>query len=322
MATTVKTPQQLAEERKKIIQASLAQTTMEAQQSAAQQRQALAEQTRKQSIDYNQALAAAQQSAYSRGNQIQQAYGQRGLANSGMQQYGQIQNRQALGGTVNQLASQNAEVARAAMDASRNVGQNLQNTLMRARLGADAQQMDADEQLYAREQQGQEQQFQRALQAMEAFGISPDNPQYQQIMQQLFAGQLDPSILSQLDEAVNAPVDILGDVGIKRSNVGKIGKASLWASEKVSDFFRLNKGESAKNQKSLFSYDIGGNSIKATSAKDAEQKITEFYANKPFIANGQIKVFVDATSGRAMFVDVKTGTQSSTYNKAAEKLKG
>ena len=159
MAATVKTPQQLAEERKKIIQASLAQSTMEAQQSAAQQRQALAEQTRKQSIDYNQALAAAQQSAYSRGNQIQQAYGQRGLANSGMQQYGQIQNRQALGGAVNQLAGQNMEITRAAMDASRNVGQNLQNTLMRARLGADAQQMDTDEQLYAREQQGQEQQF-------------------------------------------------------------------------------------------------------------------------------------------------------------------
>ena len=133
-----------------------------------------------------------------------------------MQQYGQIQNRQALGGTVNQLASQNAEVARAAMDASRNVGQNLQNTLMRARLGADAQQMDADEQLYAREQQGQEQQFQRALQAMEAFGISPDNPQYQQIMQQLFAGQLDPTMQEQLDDAVDAPVDVLGDVGVNR----------------------------------------------------------------------------------------------------------
>ena len=99
------------------------------------------------------------------------------------------QNRQALGGAVNQLAGQNMEITRAAMDASRNVGQNLQNTLMRARLGADAQQMDTDEQLYAREQQGQEQQFQRALQAMEAFGISPDNPQYQQIMQQLMLDQ-------------------------------------------------------------------------------------------------------------------------------------
>lgn len=130
------------------------------------------------------------------------------MANSGIQQYGQIQNRQALGGTVNQLASQNAEVARAAMDASRNVGQNLQNTLMRARLSADAQQMETDEQLYAREQQGQEQQFQRTLQAMEAFGISPDNPQYEQIMQSLFGDQLDPAIQKQLEGAT-----ALGDIG-------------------------------------------------------------------------------------------------------------
>lgn len=260
-----------------------------------------------------------------------------------MQQYGQIQNRQALGGTVNQLASQNAEVARAAMDASRNIGQNLQNTLMRARLGADAQQMETDEQLYAREQQGQEQQFQRALQAMESFGISPDNPQYQQIMQQLFAGQLDLNMQEQLEGAVNAPVDVLEGAGIKRSDVGAFGKFQLAGAEAIADILRLNKGDfakenpwaarllstltnpallAAKNQYGLYTYNIGGNEIKATNAKEAEQKITELYANKPFIANGQIKVFVDATSGRAMFVDAKTGTQSSTYNKAVEKLKG
>ena len=96
---------------------------------------------------------------------------------------------------------------------------------MRARLGADAQQMDTDEQLYAREQQGQEQQFQRALQAMEAFGISPDNPQYQQIMQQLFAGQLDPTMQEQL-EGANA----LGDVG------GEAYKQSRTGAGNVADF--------------------------------------------------------------------------------------
>lgn len=214
---------------------------------------------------------------------------------------------------------------------------------MRARLGADAQQMDTDDQLYAREQQGQEQQFQRALQAMEAFGIGPDNPQYQQIMQQLFAGQLDPSMQEQLDDAVNAPVDVLGDAGVKRSEVRGFGKAQLWGAEKMADILRLNKGDFAKenpwaarllstvfnpallltkNQYGLYTYNAGGHEIKADNAKDAEQKITQLYANKPFIANGQVKVFVDATSGRVQFIDAKTGEQSDTYNKAVEKLKG
>ena len=325
MATQTKTAQQLAEERKRIYQASLAQTTAEAQQQAATQRQDLSRLSRQQGLDYRTALNAAQQSAYQRGNQINQSYGNRGLGQSGLNQYAQIQNQQALGQNVNQLAQQNSQVAQAAMDASRNVGQNLQNTLMRARLSADAQQMDADDQLYAREQQGQEQQFQRALQAMEALGISPDNPQYQQIMQQLFAGQLDPSMQEQLDAAVDAPLDTLGG-GVKRKQ-SDLGKFIGTLQEGLGDFpkwFGINT-VNANECRDYFSYgaqkyDIGGNIVKVTSKEDAEQKITQHYANKPFIANGQIKVRVDPASGRVTFIDAITGTESKTYNKAAEKL--
>ena len=84
-----------------------------------------------------------------------------------------------------------------------------------------------------------------------------------------------------------------------------------------------SKGKIGKPHLVRISYDAGGNKIKATSAKDAEQKITELYANKPFIANGQIKVFVDVASGRARFVDaLRQVLKVILIIKQQKKLKG
>jgi hypothetical protein len=288
-------------------------------------------------------LSAAQGQAYQRGNQIQQAYGQRGLANSGLQQYGQIANRQAMGQTVNQLAGQNAEVARAAMDASKGISQNLQNTLMKARLQSDAQMAERDQMLYEQQKGEQEAQFQRALQYMDLMGIDPSTDAGKSIMAQLFQGQVGGDLQAQIEAAANAPIDLLETSGAKRTNVGAFGKAQLASAELIADVLRLNKGDFAannpwaarllstltnpalmvaRNQSEVYTYDIGGTKVQASNKADAEKQLTELYKNKQYISNGQIKIFVDATSGRVSFIDNRTGKQSKTYNEAVNKLKG
>lgn len=324
MAVTVKTPQQLAEERKKLYQASLAQTTLEAQQQAALQRQQLNQQTRQQAINYNQALGAAQMQGYQRGNQIQQAFTQRGLGSSGLAQYGNIQNRQAMGQSINQLAGQNAEVARAAMDASRGISQNLQNTLMKARLQSDAQNVESDQMLYQQQMGEQDANYQRALEYMNVLGVDPTSEQGKAVLSQLFAGQLPADLQAQLESAANAPVDILGQSGVRRNMTGA-GKASGAYLDFLSNLFGLGnnpKGGYGGLADMNLSYTIGGQKIQATSAKDAQEKITALYTNKPYIANGQIKVVVAPASGKVTFKDVKTGTKSNTYNDAVAKLTG
>lgn len=267
---------------------------------------------------------------YQRGNQIQQAFTQRGLGTSGLAQYGQIQNRQAMGQSINQLASQNADVARAAMDASRGISQNLQNTLMKARLQADAQNIESDQMLYQQQRAEQDANYQRALEYMNVLGVDPTSEQGKAVLSQLFAGQLPEELQAQLESAANAPVDILGGSGVRR-DAGWIRKALWTGGEGISDFFRLGKGESARggsgygaarNIEGAYNYNIAGQNIKASSAKDAEQKLTELYSNKQYIANGQVKIFVDTMSGRVSFIDANTGTESKTYNDAVAKLTG
>lgn len=261
---------------------------------------------------------------YQRGNQIQQAFTQRGLGTSGLAQYGNIQNRQAMGQSINQLASQNAEVARAAMDASRGISQNLQNTLMKARLQADAQNIESDQMLYQQQQAEQQNIYQRALEYMNLSGIDPASEQGMAIVKQLFAGQLPTDLQTQLEQAAAAPADILGGSGVQR-DINWYGKYSYDIAEKLSDFFRLEKGKQDKSQAFAFgdfNYSVGGNNIKASNAADAEQKLTQLYSNKQYIANGQVRIFVDNMSGRVTFIDAKTGTQSKTYNDAVAKLTG
>lgn len=288
---------------------------------------------------------------YQRGNQIQQAFTQRGLGTSGLAQYGNIQNRQAMGQSINQLAGQNAEVARAAMDASRGISQNLQNTLMKARLQSDAQNVENDQMLYQQQMGEQDANYQRALEYMNVLGVDPTSEQGKAVLSQLFAGQLPAELQAQLESAANAPVDLL-DGGVKR-NLGSIAKYGTSMQEFYADLFRLNKGEGAKNNKAVtdftnqilsflpggagvlnlfgagnatrYSYNIAGKDIKAKSAADAEKQISSIYGNKQYMTadnTGQIKVFVDTTSGRVTFVDQRTGTQSKTYNDAVTKLTG
>lgn len=264
---------------------------------------------------------------YQRGNQIQQAFTQRGLGTSGLAQYGNIQNRQAMGQSINQLASQNADVARAAMDASRGISQNLQNTLMKARLQANAQNIESDQMLYQQQQAEQQNIYQRALEYMNLSGIDPTSEQGMAIVKQLFAGQLPADLQAQLESAANAPIDSLGG-GVKREQ-SDLSKFMYTLKEGLGDFpkwFGIST-EEANKSRDYFSagtkeYNIGGNIVKVTSKADAEQKITQLYANKPFIANGQIKVRVDPASGRVTFIDAVTGTESKTYNDAVAKLTG
>lgn len=266
-------------------------------------------------------MSAAQGQAYQRGNQIQQAYGQRGLANSGLQQYGQIANRQAMGQTVNQLAGQNAEVARAAMDASKGISQNLQNTLMKARLQSDAQMAESDQMLYEQQKGEQEAQFQRALQYMDLMGIDPSTDAGKSIMAQLFQGQVGGDLQSQIEAAANAPIDLLETSGIRRDMSG-LGKA---AGAYADWFFRTMGGEGglkAYEVKGNVTYNINGEKVTYSNYKKAQEGITQAYANKQYIANGQVKVYVSPISGRVSFIDNRTGKQSKTYNEAVNKLKG
>ena len=265
-------------------------------------------------------MSAAQGQAYQRGNQIQQAYGQRGLANSGLAQYGQIANRQAMGQTVNQLAGQNAEVARAAMDASKGISQNLQNTLMRARLQSDAQSMETDQNLYAQEKGEQESQFQRALQYMDLMGIDPSTDAGKAIMNQLFQGQVGGDLQAQIDAAANAPVDLLETSGVRRdmSNLGKASGAYL-------DWYTSVFGGSETGgalSKSNITYTINGQKVTYKGYEAAQEGLTKTYANKQYIANGQVKIYVNPISGKVSFIDQRTGGKSKTYNDAVNKLKG
>ena len=262
---------------------------------------------------------------YQRGNQIQQAFTQRGLGASGLAQYGNIQNRQAMGQSINQLASQNAEVARAAMDASRGISQNLQNTLMKARLQANAQNIESDQMLYQQQQAEQQNIYQRALEYMNLSGIDPTSEQGMAIVKQLFAGQLPADLQAQLESAANAPVDVLGG-GVKRSGLNWYDKwISTWA-EGASDFLNLGRNESARNAGArYFKYTINGEQKNYKSANEAQADIARIYGNKQYMNasnTGQIRVFVDAASGRVVFIDAKTNTQSKTYNDAVAKLTG
>ena len=277
-------------------------------------------------------MSAAQGQAYQRGNQIQQAYGQRGLANSGLQQYGQIANRQAMGQTVNQLAGQNAEVARAAMDASKGISQNLQNTLMKARLQSDAQMAESDQMLYEQQKGEQEAQFQRALQYMDLMGIDPSTDAGKSIMAQLFQGQVGGDLQSQIEAAANAPIDLLETSGAKRNMTG-VEKAGISIYEGLADFqrnqlgidfdtplYKLMGALGGRNQ--TLSYNVGGQNIEAKNSKEAQEKLTQLYSNKQYVANGQVVIRVDPVSGRVSFIDQKTGKESKTYNEAVNKLKG
>lgn len=261
---------------------------------------------------------------YQRGNQIQQSFTQRGLGTSGLAQYGNIQNRQAMGQSINQLAGQNAEVARAAMDASRGISQNLQNTLMKARLQSDAQNVESDQMLYQQQRAEQDAIYQKALEYMNLSNIDPASEQGMAIVKQLFAGQLPADLQAQLESAANAPVDILGQSGVRRNmtGAGKASGAYLDFLSNLLGFGNTEKGGYGGLADMNLSYTIGGQKIQATSAKDAQEKITTLYANKPYIASGQITVVVEPASGKVTFKDILTGTKSKTYNDAVAKLTG
>lgn len=225
-----------------------------------------------------------------------------------------------MGQSINQLASQNAEVARAAMDASRGISQNLQNTLMKARLQSDAQNVESDQMLYQQQQAEQQNIYQRALEYMNLSGIDPSSEQGMAIVKQLFAGQLPEDLQAQLEQAANAPVDMLGQSGARR-NMSGLGKAAGAYLDFYTNLFGGSKDGGVLG-KGDYSYNIGGNQIKATSYEDAQKQITQLYSNKQYIANGQIKIVVSPVSGKVSFVEQRTGSKSKTYNDAVAKLTG
>ena len=225
-----------------------------------------------------------------------------------------------MGQTVNQLAGQNAQVSRAAMDASKGISQNLQNTLMRARLQSDTQMSESDQMLYEQQKGEQEGQFQRALQYMDLLGIDPSTDAGKSIMAQLFQGQVGSDLQAQIDAAANAPVDLLETSGVRR-DMNNIGKASGAYLDWYASLFGGSKTGGALGQGGV-TYTINGQKVKTTNYEDAKNKITQAYSNKQYIANGQVKVYVNPISGKVSFVDQRTGDNSKTYNDAVNKLKG
>lgn len=287
----------------------------------------------------NQNRGQLAEQAYMAQRSVQNQAQARGLGSSGLAALGAFQAQQQAGQAVNQLEAQNQEFQRAAMDTRKSLMNELTAALRSTDLTYGQQMVDSANLQYEQEERAK--QFTQSavleLANMRQQGSSPEEIKAWGRLMGIDFDSFDEETKDAFNRIADQNPDLVRELtGVNVEELEDHKGSNLWsgigltvgglalaiagifaalptggATAPVAAAGTYMVGEGIGN---LFStgnafddgvavkYDLGGTEISTYSPKEAEQKITEYYASKyPEVSSGLIKIKVDK-SGKVKFV--------------------
>ena len=307
----VKTPQQLYQAKASLLQQQLQQQQAYAQNATMRGQERLQQQLAEARKGYMSGLQATQEQGFQRGRGMLNQLSNRGLATSGLLQLGDIQNRMATGRALSALGEQLNQAQMGAQEASRGLEESLQQGLMQTgreyRLGM----QEADEQLYGRTRQADQDLLQAKL-ALTELGLDPNTtPEILENARQAYSAYLGQD-LDGVTQPASALLEQLGNYGTKTFNEQIDWRWSSSPMDGMRDLLSAILG--VKPAEGKYTYTLPGDVQRSYSnPEEFISVLKDYYKGMPGYQNIDIKA--NPQGSIRFYVN---GQEYKTFNKAYE----
>lgn len=255
--------------------------------------------------------------------QISQQAASRGLGSSGLRNLAGLQSQMAQSGAINQLSQQDTQVQKEAMLTNRNINQSMADQLRNAQLQYGQMNVEADENLYNRQQAEQQQRSDFLMQLAQIAAEGGDSRLIQDLL--TLSGE-DLESLSQSQRDVlsglgQSTVDPYGSVQYTGATVGTNGASGIdWSKVGDRNIDNMSYAElreimgTAGGASSQRKYTIAGKEFVGT-PEEAARQLQQYYKGFANIGAGKIEIRPDESGHLRFYVGT---VANKTYEQALE----